>query len=74
MHIYYKYKHVPLLNSLINCILTRLMPQISSKKDECTSRFSNFLIIDLCISLANSKYKIFSILTSPSESFLSKRL
>ena len=40
-------------------------------KDECTFRFSNFLIIGLCNSLDNSSFDIFSILIPPLEADLS---
>ena len=37
----------PLLDLLNNCISARLAPEILSIKGERTSRFPNFLIIDL---------------------------
>ena len=40
----------PLLNLLINFISVRSELQILSIKDECTFRFSNFLIMGLCSS------------------------
>ena len=39
---------------LINCISARSVPQILSLKDEHTSSFSNFLVIGLYNSPANS--------------------
>ena len=54
---------IPLLNLLINCISARSAPQILSLKDDCTLRFSIFLIIGLCNSSANSWFDIISLLT-----------
>ena len=42
-----------LLHLLINWIFSRSPPQMLSLKEECTSDFSNVLIIDLCNSSAN---------------------
>ena len=44
----------PLLNLLINSISARSAPQVLSIKGECALLFSDFLIIGLCISSANS--------------------
>ena len=52
----------------------RSTPQILSLKDEYTFRFSNFLIIGLCSSSANSWFGIISLLAAPPEVFLSKKL
>ena len=65
-------KRVPLLSLLINCISAKSAPQIFSIKDECPFRFSNFLIIGLCNSLANSWFDIISLLTSTPEAFYLK--
>ena len=71
MHICYKCqlqittKRVPQLNLLISCISASSAPQILSLKYECTFLFWNFLIIDLCNSLANSLLEIFSVSTVP---------
>ena len=43
-----------------------------STKDECTFRFSNFLIIGLCSSPANSWFDMISFLTEPIEAELAK--
>ena len=43
-------------------------------KDECTFRFSNFLIFGLCNSLANSSFCIISYLIAPSEVFYQEKL
>ena len=48
----------PFSNLLINCISARSAPQILSKKHECAFLFSNFLIIGLCNSSANSLFDI----------------
>ena len=48
------------LDLFINFISTRSAPQIMSIKDECTFLFSNFLIIGLCNSSANSLPVVFS--------------
>ena len=64
-----------LLNLLINCISTRSAPQITlSLKDEYTFRFSDFLIIGLCNSSANSWFGITQFLTAPAGDVLSKNL
>ena len=55
----------PLLKLLINCIPARSALQILSIKDECTFLFSNFLIIGLCNSSANSLLEKNSILNVP---------
>ena len=65
-------KEIPLLNLLINCRSARSAPQLSSGKAEYTFRFSNFLIIGLYNSCANSLFEIFSFLTAPPEDILSK--
>ena len=57
-------KRIPLLNFLINCISATSTPQMLFIKDEHTCRFSNFLIIGLCNSLANSWFDICSFLTT----------
>ena len=67
-------KLLPLLNWLINRISAGSAPQILSMKNECTFRFSSFLIIGLCNYSDNSQFDIFSILTVPPETFLSKDL
>ena len=46
-----------LLYLLIDCISPRSVPQISSLKDECTFRFSNFLITGLCTSFVNCRVR-----------------
>ena len=43
-------------------------------KDECTFQFSNFLIVSLCNSSANSWFDIFSLLTAPPEVFHQKNV
>ena len=53
-------KRIPLLNLLTNSISARLAPQILSIKDECTFRFSNFLIIGLSNFSVNCWFDIFS--------------
>ena len=50
---------MPFLYLLINCISARTAPQILSPKGEC---ISNFLIIGLCNSSANSLFEIFPFL------------
>ena len=52
-------KWIPLLDFLINCISSRLAPQILSIKDDYTFIFFNFLIIGLYTSSANSLFEIF---------------
>ena len=47
-------KQNPVLNSLINCISARSVPQILSLKREYTFHFSNVLITGLCNSLSIS--------------------
>ena len=47
-------KRINLLNLVNNCISTISAPQILSIKDEYIFHFSNFLIIGLCNSSANS--------------------
>ena len=47
-----------LLNLLINYISVRSAPQILSIKDDSTFLFSNFLIVGLCNSSANSLLQI----------------
>ena len=72
----------PLLYLLIDCISVRSVPQIFSLTDDCTFRFSNFLIVGFFSSPANCWFKIFSLLiadlfgrpSSPPEEFLSKYL
>ena len=64
----------PLLNLLINCICAKSAPQIFSIKNKCTFLLLNFLIIDLCNSLANSLIGMFSFLMLLPEVFLSKNL
>ena len=44
-----------LLCLLIDCISARSAPQISYSKDECTFRFSNFLVTGLRNSFANCR-------------------
>ena len=53
----------PLLNVLLNCISATFAPQILPIKGECTLVFSNFLIIGLCNSSANSLLEVISFLT-----------
>ena len=65
-------KRIPLLNLLINYISARSAVQILFIKDECTFLLSNFLIIGLCNSSANSLFDIFSFLIAPPEVSLSK--
>ena len=69
MPIYWKYhmithnkKQTHLLNLLINSILARSGPQMVSMKDECTFRFSDFLIIFLCNFSATSWFEIILLL------------
>ena len=62
----------PSSNLLINYISARSAPQILSIKDECTFPFSNFLIIGLCNSSANSLFEIFSFLIALPEADLSR--
>ena len=45
-----------LLNLHSNWILAKSTPQILSIKGECTFYFSNFIIIGLCNSLADSMF------------------
>ena len=59
----YNEKRIRPLNLLINCISARSVPQLWSLKILFTFRFSNFPIIFLCNSLANSWFGIISILT-----------
>ena len=63
-----------LLNLLINCISAKSASQMVSIKDDCTFLSSNFLVIGLCNSYANSLLDIISFLTIPSEVFLTKHL
>ena len=58
-----------LLNLLINCISAGSVPEILSIKDNCAFLFSNFLIMGLYNSSANSLLDIISFLTAPSEQF-----
>ena len=80
MHICYKYKKKHnkdlnlLFNLLINGISARSAPQILSVKHDGTFPFSNFLIIGLSNSSANSLLKIILFLTVPPGVFLSKNL
>ena len=68
-------KNLNLLSNLpINCISARSAPQLLSIKVECTFLFSNFLIIGLFNSSANSLLEIFSFLTVPPEVFLPKKI
>ena len=46
----------------LNCISARSPPQILSLKDECTFRFSNFVVICLCNSSATCRFEIILIL------------
>ena len=46
----------PLQNLLMSFTSARSAPQILSIKDECTFRFSNFLLIGLYNYLANSSF------------------
>ena len=62
----------PSSNLLINYISARSAPQILSIKDECTFPFSNFLIIGLCNSSANSLFEIFSFLIALPQADLSR--
>ena len=57
-------KRIPLLNLLINWISAKSAPQILSIKSECTFPFSNFPVIDLRYSSANSLFVIYSFLAS----------
>ena len=63
----------PILNLLINCISARSTLQILSIKDECTFFFSNFQIIGLCNSCANTLLEIILWLTVRPEVYLSKK-
>ena len=51
-----------LLNSLINFISSKAVPQILSLKEKCTFRFSNFLIIGVSNPYANFWFEIISLL------------
>ena len=48
-------ERIPLLYLLISCISARPESQVLSIKNECTFRFSNFLLTDLCNSSANCR-------------------
>ena len=64
-------KRIPLLYLLNNCISAKSALQILSIKSECTFCFSNFLIIGLCNSLANSLLGVIVIVLP--KIFLSKK-
>ena len=66
-------KQITLLDLLINCISARSSPQILSLKDECTLRFSYFLIIGLSNSLANCSFCLISFLILLPVDFLPKK-
>ena len=72
MSIAHRKKQLPLLNLLINQLLTRPVVRILSLNDECT--FSkNCLIILLCNSSANCSLCLISFLKPlPAAGFLSK--
>ena len=53
MSITHNEKRIHLLNVPSSCISAQSETQILSIKDECTYRFSNFLIIVLCNTFAN---------------------
>ena len=79
MHICYKCQFQikisrSFINLLINCILTRSAPQVSSIKCDCTFLFSNFLITGLCNFSTNCSCDILSFLIPLPEVFLSKHL
>ena len=57
-------KLITLLNLLVNYISARSAPEILSIIGECGFLFSNFLIIDLRNSSANSLFHMFSFLTA----------
>ena len=67
-------KWIPFLNLLINCKPARSTPQVLSIKDECSFRFSKFLLIGLCNYSANSWFVMFSFLLPPPEFFDQKNL
>ena len=75
-------KRISLLNLLINYISARSAPQILSMKNECSFFISNFLVIGLCNSSANSLLDIIQFFIAPpanlfarvAELFLSKTL
>ena len=50
------------------------MPQILSKKGDCTFLYLDFLRTGLCNFSVNCLLEIFSFLTLPPEDFLSKTL
>ena len=64
---------MPLLHLLINCISARSSPKILSIKGYFTFLFSNFLIIGLCNSSANSLFNI-SLLLIPLPSLFVKKI
>ena len=80
MSITHNKKRTPLLNFLINCISARSAPQILFIKGDCTFLLSNFRIIGLRNSSANSLLDIlsfliadlFEILATPPEVFFLK--
>ena len=78
MHIYYKYqKFIVKMEMLYYIYLLAAYLQDQQPKrmnDECTYRFSNFLIIFLCNSSANCRFYIISILIAPLKNFLSNTL
>ena len=65
-------KQIPLLNLVNNCISAKSEPQMLSIKGECTFHFSNFLVIGLCNSSANSLFCIVLFLTAPHTLFYQK--
>ena len=60
----------PLLNLLKNCLLAKSAPHLFPITDEYTFRFSNFLIIGLCNSSANSLLDLMLFLIVPPEVFI----
>ena len=61
-----------ILDLLFNCKPTRSAPKMLSIKGDYTFRFSNFLIISLHNSSANSWLGIISLLAAPTDVLLSR--
>ena len=74
MSITHNKKQIPLSNLLDNSISARSAPQIVSIKDECIFPFSNFPIVSLRNSTANSLFYMILFLTASSAVFLSKNV
>ena len=55
-------KQNPLFYLLINCLSTRLAPQLLSLKDDYTLHFLNFIITGICNFPANCWFVIISLL------------